>query len=64
MIGLTGVGPFRTRHFDTSNASLAQWEAIGYDRGDVQAFLNATQFSLRHPNVAMDDRIINAMQYQ
>ncbi len=64
MIGLTAIGPFRARHLDTSDASLALWEAAGYDRGDVQAFLNTTQYMLRHPNVAMDARVTNQFLFK
>ncbi len=64
MIGVSPVGPFRTRHLDTSAASLALWERGGYNRSDVRAFLNATQYALRHPNVALDARITNAYIYR
>lgn len=58
------VGPYRYRHLDTSNASLAMWAAAGYNADDVKDFLGVTRKTAESQNIALDLRIQDAYMYR
>lgn len=53
-----GLRPFRRSHLARDAATLAAWEALGFNQQDMAAFLsNQEQALVNKNNIALDVRI-------
>ncbi|KAG1660556.1 hypothetical protein FOA52_002000 [Chlamydomonas sp. UWO 241] len=63
VIGSLAIGPFRKSHLDTSDASLAEWTAAGYNPAAVKEFLDILQVDISHPNFVMNLRMLGGSSF-